>query len=352
MIKTKILCLLLILLVSATAFTACMQNKVKEPQTQAKSYYEYFDTVSVVFSYKGDSQSDFDANCADVEDVLKDYHRLFDIYYEYSGVNNLKTINKNAGKQPVEVDRRLIDFLLYCKELYKLTDGETNIAMGAVLGLWHDAREEALYDPENAMIPSETQLNEAAQHCDIDNIIIDEENCTVYISDPDLSIDVGAIGKGYATEMAARKLISNGVSSYVLNIGGNIRAIGQKVTGDGWVTGITNPDKSSSESFVCKVVIDDISLVTSGDYERYFIADGEKYHHIIDKDTKMPSVHFSSVSVFTEDSGLADALSTALFCMSYEDGKRLIDSIGGIDVIWVYPNGETKMTDGIVLSKD
>ncbi len=349
----KIVSFISVICLSLVLLTSCIPvETVKEPETQAKSFYEYFDTVSVVFSYKGDSQSDFEQNCAEVEKILKEYHQLSDIYYEYAGVNNLKTVNKNAGKSPVKVEKKLIDFLLYCKDIYTLTNGETNIAMGSVLKLWHDAREDAEYDPENAYLPSSDMLENASQHCDIDKLIINEADETVFISDPDMSLDVGAIGKGYAAEMAAQHLISRGVTSYVLNIGGNIRAVGEKVTGDGWVTGITNPDKTSSESFVCKAIIKDISLVTSGDYERYFTVDGEKYHHIIDKDTSMPSVHFLSVSVFTKDSGLADALSTALFCMSYDDGIKLIEGIGNVDVIWVYPDGTVKMTDGIVLSKD
>ena len=349
----KVVSFILVVCLSLLFMTSCIPGeKVKEPETQAKSFYEYFDTVSVVFSYKGDSQADFEQNCAEVEKILKEYHQLFDIYYEYAGVNNLKTINKNAGKAPVKVDKKLIDFLLYCKEIYSLTNGETNIAMGAVLKLWHDAREDAEYDPENAYIPSSEMLVNASEHCNIGNLIINEEDGTVYLSDAEMSLDVGAIGKGYAAEMAAQYLIEHGVSSYVLNIGGNIRAIGEKVTGDGWVTGITNPDKTSIESFICKVIIKDISLVTSGDYERYFTVDGQKYHHIIDKDTNMPSCYFSSVSVFAENSGLADALSTALFCMSYDDGIKLIESITNIDVIWVYPDGTVKMTDGIVLSTE
>lgn len=339
------------------SFSACKPKLLpkpqeQEPQTQAKAYYEYFDTVSAIFSYRGDAPEVFAENCAEVEKLLREYHQLFDIYYEYAGVNNIKTINKNAGKSPVQVDAKLIDFLLYCKEVYALTNGETNIAMGSVLKLWHDAREDSEYHPQNAKIPTAAELEEAAKHTDINNLIINKEEGTVYLADPAMSLDVGAIGKGYATEQAAQLLISRGVTSYVLNFGGNIRAIGEKVTGNGWTTGITNPDKNSSESFVCRVLIKDISLVTSGDYERYYYVNGEKYHHIIDKDTNMPAKYFSSISVFTKNSALADTLSTALFCMSYEDGLQLIQSIGGIDVIWVLPDGTVRMTDGITLVND
>lgn len=351
----KTLSLLVCFFILVLSFSACTpkeEPQKQDPPSQAKSYYEYFDTVSAIFSYRGDAPEEFAANCEAVRELLEDYHQLFDIYYEYSGVNNLKTINKNAGIAPVKVDAKLIAFLLYCKEIYTLTGGETNVAMGSVLKLWHDARENATNDPQNAAIPSSDALAEAAKHTNINDLVIDEEKGTVYLADSQMRLDVGAIGKGYAAEKAAQLLISRGVTSYVLNFGGNIRTIGEKVSGNGWVTGITNPDRDSSESFVCRVSIKDTSLVTSGDYERYYYVNGEKYHHIIDKDTNMPAKYFSSVSVFTKDSGLADALSTALFCMSYEDGVALIRTIGNIDVIWVTTDGTVKMTEGIELVND
>ena len=334
------------LLVLVAALASC-GGRVEEPQTQARSYYEFFDTVSVILSYAGDSEAEFSANSEAVATMLKEYHQLFDIYHEYAGVNNLKTVNLNAGKQPVEVDRRLIDFLLYAKEIYTLTDGKTNVAMGAVLKLWHEAREDGIDDPEGAYLPSAEALSHAAAHTDIDQLIIDEDAGTVFLADPEMSLDVGALGKGYATEKAAALLMARGVTAYVLNIGGNLRAIGTKVTGEGWSTGITNPDKSAGQDFVCRVVLKDESLVTSGNYERFYVVDGKSYHHIIDVETHMPAEYFSSVSVFTKDSGLADALSTALFCMSHEDGARLLDRIGGVEAIWVDLEGNVLSTDGV-----
>ena len=326
--------------------------KKNEPQKQARSYYEYFNTLSVIISYEGDTAEEFDSNCSAVSTLLEDYHKMLDIYYEYVGVNNLMTVNKNAGKSPVKVDRRLIEFLLYSKKIYTLTNGKTNIAMGSVLSLWHSEREMAIEHPERAKIPDTDALKEASKHTDIDCLIINEEESTVYLSDPNMSLDVGALGKGYVAERAAELLIERGVTSYVLNFGGNIRAIGEKISGDGWRTGIVNPDRQSDERFVCKVNIKDISLVTSGDYERYYTVDGVKYHHIIDPETNMPSKYFSSVSVFAKDGGLADALSTALFCMSYYDGLALINKIGGVDVIWVTSDGALKYTSGIELYND
>ena len=135
----SLLCAVLCIGICLTSFISCNLWE-KEPEVQAESYYDFFDTVSVVFSYKGDSATEFSDNCKAVSALLSEYHKLFDIYYEYEGVNNLKTINKNAGKEPVKVDEKLIDFLIYCKQIYTITDGKTNIAMGSVLKLWHDER--------------------------------------------------------------------------------------------------------------------------------------------------------------------------------------------------------------------
>ena len=308
-------------------------------------YFEFFDTVSYIYCYAADSQEQFTERCESVSDILGEYHRLFDIYHEHSGVTNLRTLNLNAGQAPMKVDQKLIDFLLYAKELYEITGGEMNIMMGSVLRLWHDCREAASSDPANARIPTDAELAEAAKHTSISSLEIDEKNQTVRISDPNASIDVGALGKGYATEKAAKQLQSMGADSYVLNIGGNIRIIGHKPDGSGWGTGIKDP--ADPQQYAKKLTLANTSCVTSGDYERFFSVKGVRYHHVIDKDTLMPSTFFSSVTIITADSGLADALSTALFTMSYEDGLALVTKLGNVDVLWITPDGTQYCTPGI-----
>ena len=325
--------------------TGCAAKPTKiEPQ--GKAYFTYFDTVSYVYSYAGDSAERFEERSAEVSHILEEYHKLFDIYHEYSGINNLCTINKLAGGEPVSVDEKLIRFLSYAKELYEQTGGEMNVMMGAVLRLWHDCRTAASDDPSAARVPSEQDLKEAAMHTDISLLEIDSENLTVRITDPQASIDVGALGKGYATERAADYLFSQEAYGYVLNVGGNIRIIGTKPDGSGWVTGIKDPNDPDG-NFALSLLLSDTACVTSGIYERYFTVDGVRYHHIIDKDTLYPADYFSSLTVITADSGLADCLSTALFCMSQEDGQKLVDKIGGVEVLWIYPDGSMAYTDGL-----
>jgi thiamine biosynthesis lipoprotein len=228
--------------------------------------------------------------------------------------------------------------------MYALTGGEMNVMLGAVLSLWHECREAASADPASARIPTEEELAEASRHCGIELLEIDEQRNTVRIADGAASIDVGALGKGYATERAAEYLESVGAKGYVLNIGGNIRCVGTRPDGSGWVTAVRDP--FDEESYACSIRISDTACVTSGVYERYFVAGGERYHHIIDKDTLYPAAYFSSLTVVTRDSALADALSTALFCMSAEEGEALAQSLGGVELLWIFPDGTTRCTPG------
>ena len=311
-----------------------------------KAYFTYFDTVSYVYSYAGDSAEAFEARSAGASAVLEEYHKLFDIYHEYSGINNLCTVNRLAGGEAVEVDEKLIDFLLVARDMYERTDGEMNVMLGAVLRLWHDCREAASAEPSAAEIPAEEALRAAAKHIDISLLEIDEAKGTVRITDPEASIDVGALGKGYATEKAAEYLEADGAKGYVLNVGGNIRIIGTKPDGSGWVTGVRDP-LDPDNNFILRLNLADTACVTSGVYERYFTVNGVRYHHIIDRDTLFPSAHFASLTVVTKDSALADALSTALFCLPYEEGLALANSMEGVEVLWVFPDGETRCTAGM-----
>ena len=144
---------------------------------------------------------------------------------------------------------------------------------------------------------------------------------------------------------AAEYLASVGADSYVLNIGGNIRIVGTKPDGSGWRTGIKDP--ADPDTYALKLMLADTSCVTSGDYERYFTVGGKRYHHIIDKETLMPATYFRSVTILTADSGLADALSTALFAMSYEEGRAIVERIGGVEVLWISSDGTQYYTEGI-----
>ena len=348
----SVLLLLLYAISLALSLASCTPSAgEKEYPTRSKTIsYTHFNTVSILSSYGDTTEEQLAHYVQTADELLGYYHKLFDIYYEYAGVNNLRTVNRCAGVRPVEVDEELIDFLLYCKELYALTGGKTNVMLGSVLCIWHDARE--LADEQGGllneeMLPDQEELTAAAEHVSIDLLVIDKEAKTVYISDPLASIDVGAIAKGYAATKLAEKLKAEGADAIAVNAGGNIVTVGAKPDGSAWVAGIKNPDRTAENNLICRVEIGSDALVTSGDYERYFVSGGRKYHHIIDPATLMPAEYFSSVSIFTQNGALADALSTALFCMSYEDGLALVQGMDGVDVLWIGRDGSMRYTSGI-----
>ena len=322
------------------------------PQRYTTVFYDAFDTITQVIAYCN-SQEEFNAQMDALHADLLEYHKLYDIYHDYDGVTNVKTINDNAGKAPVAVDDKILGMLELARQMYATTGGKLNIAMGSVLNLWHNDREAALADQDdtNTRLPDQAELEAAARHCDIADLVIDEEAKTVYLADPEMSLDVGSVGKGYAVEQAAQAAQARGLTSALISVGGNLRAIGQKPDGSSWVGGVENPWDSSdvytsASSTVAAVRMSDLSLVTSGDYQRYYVVDGVRYHHLIDPATLWPAAYFDSVSVLAPDSGVADCLTTGLFCLPLDEGQALVESLDGVEALWCTTDGEVVKSSG------
>ena len=329
-LKKMLCCMVVAVLLVGCTFSGKSGKKEKYQAT----FFTVFDTVTTIIGY-AQTEEEFQETANMMYQQLEQYHRLFDIYQEYEGINNLKTINQQAGIAPVKVEKEILDLLLDCRKYYEWTDGRVNVAMGSVLQLWHEARQEGLNQPNQAFLPNEEKLKEAAKHCSFETIIIDEEQSTVYITDSMQQLDVGAIAKGWAVEQVGK----TAPEGFLISVGGNVRATGAKPQGNSpWVVGIESPEGDNSKN-LHTVSIEKESVVTSGDYQRYYEVDGKKYHHLIDTETLYPAERWKSVSVICNDSGLGDALSTALFFMSKEKGQELLDQCGGY-AMWVVSEDE------------
>ena len=332
----RLLCILLLCGLLVGCYSASEEPELKQ---YTASFLDVFDTVTSITGKSADEET-FRVKTQSVHDALLEYHQLFDIYNDYDGINNLKTVNDNAGIAPVKVDSRIIDLLKDCKTYYELTHGMVNPAMGSVLQLWHVARNDGINDPVHAALPDGEKLLQAAQHMNFDAVVIDEAASTVYISEPEVRLDVGAVAKGWSVQRAAE----NAPAGLLISVGGNVCATGPKdADGTPWVVGIQNPD--GGDSYLHTVYLTKGSLVTSGDYQRAYVVDGELYHHIIDPNTLYPSTLWRSVTIFCDDSGLADALSTALFLLPLEEGQALLDSTGA-QAMWVDRAGEIFYSPG------
>ncbi len=333
------------ILIIAFSFSLTSCGRTEKERYEAQ-FLELFDTVTQIVAYT-DSKEEFTKQSQLIYDTLKEYHQLYDIYNDYPGINNIKTINDNAGKKPVKVDKKIIDLLLFAKKGYINTEGKLNVALGAVLKIWHEHREAGIEDEAVATLPDIGELKEANKHTDINKVIISEVDSTVFLEDPKMSLDVGGVGKGYATEQVCQYAEKNGFTSGLLSVGGNVRAIGSKGTEEElWNVGIQNPDKESQQKMLGITYLKDMSLVSSGIYERYYIVGGKQYHHIIDPETLFPADHYAQVTILTKDSGQADATAKAAFILPFDKALGYINKQPDVEAMWVFKDGSIKYSDG------
>lgn len=342
----KIMRIVLSLCACLSALTGC---KRREKQKYSTIIFG-FDTVISLVSYQ-ESQEEFDRMAAYVKERYDYFNSLYDIYNDYDGINNLKTVNDNAGIGPVQVSREIIDLLEFSKEWYEKSGGKLNVAMGSVLRVWHDVREE-FSATGTATLPDMDLLRQKAEHTDINRVQIDRENMTVYITDSNVQLDVGAVAKGYATEMICDELREK-YDNFAISAGGNVKTHGHPRDGrERWGIGIENPMVDENFDKVggnldTAYFNTDMSLVCSGGYERFFVLDGKRYHHVIDPVTLYPEEVYRGVSIFYEDSGVADALSTTTFLSTPQQAMELVESIDGAECILVEIDGTVHKSSGV-----
>jgi FAD:protein FMN transferase len=323
--------------------------------TGYKSYSDtFFDTFNtlVQFSAYTESEDQFRLYFDHVQSRLQELHRYYDIYNTYEGINNVKTINDQAGIAPVKVEQEIIDLILFAKDWSDKTGGSTNIALGPVLKIWHRYREDGLFDPASAALPELEELREAARYTDLDQVLVDLNAKTVYLPDRRMSLDVGAVAKGYAVQLVADELKAMGLESAIISAGGNVSLIGKPLDGnrDLWGVGIQNPDQSivgNSDNLLDVLYLADAAVVSSGDYQRFYVVEDQVIHHIIDPVTLMPATYYRAVTVVAWDSGVADFLSTELFLLPPDRSLQLAESLKGVEALWVMPDGSLVITEGM-----
>lgn len=338
---------LALLMLCACGGASSQQSEYTKYVTQ---FYDTFDTVVQVVGY-AQSQEEFDGWAEKIHARFVELNDLYDRFYEHSGINNVATINKNAGVAPVEVAPELLGLVQFGLEWGEKTDEQINIALGPVLSVWHDYME-TYAGRTDGEVPELSELEEKLPLCDPADITVDEANSTVYLEKPGMMLDVGAVAKGYAAEIVADEIYEAGFHSFIISAGGNV------VTRDGpldgvrtaWGIGIQDPAADPDDPNAASVdvlFVKNTSVVTSGDYQRYYFAGDRRIHHIIDPDTLQPADYYRSVTVVTEDSGMADCLSTALFCMDYERSRALAEKLD-IGAVWVFADGTVEYTENLL----
>lgn len=218
----------------------------------------------------------------------------------------------------------------------EMSQGKFNIALGPITDLW-------MIGTENARIPEQEEIELALQYVDYKKIKLLENN--VVSVEPNMKLDLGGIAKGYAADEVERILVEHGVKSAIINLGGNIKVIGEKPDNTPFNIGIQNPVESRN-NYLAILKVSDKTVVTSGDYERFFVEDGNKYHHIFDSGTGYPHVtDVASVTVISDSSIDADALSTILYLMDVKEGIELINRLDGVHCIYVTSDSKVYASD-------
>lgn len=326
-----------------------------------QTFFDTFDTVVRVIYY-AESEEKAEEYGAHVHSRFLELHKKFDGYHTYEDQMSLMEVNQLAGQGKVALDPELYDLIELSLERYD-NYGVTNIAIGPVTDVWHEYRDghvvgldvqEEVQEGKVAELPPMELLEEAAKHSLRENIVLYPEEHAVEIKDPLGKIDLGAVAKGYATELVAKELEEMGVTAALISAGGNVRIIGTPPEADRkyFGIGLQDPDAATglepeAENMIDQLYINDTSVVTSGDYQRFYVVDGKLYHHLIDPMTLFPADHFRAVTIVTEDSGLADFLSTTAFCLPYEESRALVESLDGVEAYWIHRDGSVTFTEGL-----
>lgn len=336
----KLLCFILIFLFAFPSFSQATGSS-----KYTTILFDIFDTDVQLMGY-AESQSEFEQIAEELAAQLTIYHQLFDPYHLYDDVHNLCFVNLYAAHSPVQVPALLFSLLSDCQALWIENKNGANVAMGSVLSLWHAYRMQGLEEPNQAKLPPMEDLLQAAQHIDFSSVILDPEYNTVFFSDPKLQLDLGAVAKGYAADLIYSFLIEK-MPSFLVSLGGNVICGESPMDGRAhWGVSVYDPNGTNNQSLDV-LYVDRLSVVTSGDYARFYTVDGIVYHHIIDPATLMPSQHLRAVTVIAKSSFMADYLSTTLFLMPFNEGLSLIESLDEVEALWVIPSGDIHYSSGM-----
>jgi len=275
--------------------------------------------------------------------AINEISRIEKLISSWDKNSQTSLINLNAGIKPVKVDKELIDLIARALKISDLSQGAFDISYASLDKIWY-------FDKEMLEMPSKEDIIKSVSKVGYHNIILNKEKQTVFLKIKGMKIGFGAIGKGYAADMAKSILVKNEVKSGIINASGDLTAWGKKPSGKDWMVAIVNPlNKSKIFSWL---PIKNKAVVTSGNYERFIKFNDKSYSHIIDPRTGYPSQGILSVTIFTEKAELADALATSVFVLGQEIGMNLINQLKGIDCIIINKENKILKSKNIEIEKN
>ncbi|GAB4406013.1 MAG: FAD:protein FMN transferase [Thermodesulfovibrionales bacterium] len=256
----------------------------------------------------------------------------------FSDKSELSMINKNAGISEVRVSQETIEVIEKAVYVSEKTGGAFDATIGPEISLW---------DFPNKIKPDDKTIRERLSLVNYKLIHINKEKSTVYLGRKGMLLDLGGIAKGYAADRAVEELKKHGIKSGLVSVAGDIKAFGLKPDGKAWKIGIRNPRATGNDNEIMATIeLRDMAVSTSGDYERYFIMDGKRYHHILDPKTGYPALGCQSVTVIAKDGVYTDSFSTGVFVLGPERGMAALKEMGFEGLI-VDSNGSIQTTSGL-----
>lgn len=288
--------------------------------------------ITVSIADKTSAEKAFDA-------VIKEMVRIEQVMSEWRENTLVSQINRNAGIRAVVVNDELFNVISAALQVSELSGGAFDISWAGMREIWR-------FEKGKERVPSDQEIKDKITLVDYREIELNREKKTVFLRKKGMSIGLGGIAKGYAVDMAMQALVNSGIKDAIVKAGGDMRIQGTE-DGKPWEIGIQHP--RNRDKLIARLKLSNISISTSGDYERFFIKDGVLYHHIIDPKTGYPAKECSSVTIIGPDTMTTDALSTAVFVLGPEKGMKLIRSLNGIEGIIADGTGKIYTSPGISL---
>lgn len=273
-----------------------------------------------------------------IELAYAEIERIEEMISSWRSTSETSAVNRRAGAEPQQVSQELFNLVRRSLKLSELTDGAFDITFAGVGRLWD-------FNDPHPTVPTPEAIRAALDHVGYQKIVLNSADRTLFLDDPGARIGFGAIGKGYAANRAVWALKQQGIASGVVNAGGDLVAFGRQEDGDPWEIGIAHPRRR--ERIFARLPLTEQAVVTSGDYESFFLIDGKRYAHILDPRTGFPVDHLESVTIVCPDAELADGLATAVAVMGPVEGLALVDRLKGIEALLVDLEGRLHFSSGL-----
>ncbi len=304
----------------------------KQAEPQAQSFF-MLGTVCKVTIYDKPTPEAFAASFARLKEI-EDRMSL------RNSKSEIAEVNRNAGKQPVVVSADTFSVIQKALAIAALSRGAFDPTVGPLVQAWD-------IGGDHPRKPPQSEIDSLLPLIGYDRVILDEEALSVFLMDEGMVLDLGGIAKGYAADEVGRILSEHGVGHAIVNLGGNVLTVGNRMDGTPWKIGVQDPESLRGE-YVMILSLVDQTLVTSGPYERFLELEGEVYHHILDTKTGYPvKSDYTSVSIITKNSLLADALSTSLYALGYEDGMALINTLEDVEAVFMTDEKKILLSEGL-----